>query len=81
MNSKELSEILMYGINEMYNLLKDANNEDFDFEKCKIKIATNNSLTMTAKTLIQNEVLKATLNNSKKEVSTINSKLLKESNE
>ena len=49
MNSKELSEILMFGIGEMHNLLKDIDSKNFDMEKCKVKIAANNSLTLTAK--------------------------------
>lgn len=49
MNSKELSEILMFGIGEMHKLLKDIDSKNFDMEKCKVKIAANNSLTLTAK--------------------------------
>lgn len=61
MNSDRLSEILMFGIEEMYEMLKASDNENFDMEKAKVKIATNNSLTLSVKALIQNEVLKTTL--------------------
>ena len=74
---KDLSEILMFGINEMYETLKSVDSEDFDIEKAKIKIATNNSLTLSAKALIQNEVLKETLYNTRLKENDLNHKLLK----
>ena len=67
----------MYGINEMYEMLKESNKKNFDVEKAKVKIATNNSLTLSAKTLIQNEVLKTTLLTSQDKAKELNHNLLK----
>ena len=53
MDSDKLSEVLMYGINEMYETLKESSKPNFDVERAKIKIATNNSMTLSAKALIQ----------------------------
>ena len=67
----------MYGINEMYETLKESSNPNFDVERAKIKIATNNSMTLSAKALIQNEIIKATLLESKTKSSDLNHNLLK----
>ena len=78
MNSEELSEILMFGIGEMHKLLKDIDSKGFDMEKCKVKIAANNSLTLTAKTLIQNEVLKTSLEHSRRMTALTTSEIMRE---
>lgn len=77
MNSDRLNEILMFGIEEMYEMLKASDNENFDMEKAKVKIATNNSLTLSAKALIQNEVLKTTLLTTRQKEQELNHKVLK----
>lgn len=77
MNSDRLSEILMFGIEEMYEMLKESDDKNFDMEKAKVKIATNNSLTLSAKALIQNEVLKTTLLTTRQKGQELNHKVLK----
>lgn len=59
-----LSEMLMNGVEEMHKLLMSVDKKGFNIDKAKLKILANNSLNATAKTIIQNEILKETIKRS-----------------
>ena len=76
MDDKKLSKILMDGIEEMHKIMNNVGKKNFNEEEAKVKIATNNSLTTTAKTLIQLELLKVAIKNGQVETKKQEKKLL-----
>lgn len=59
----KLAKILMDGIEDMHKIMQSVGTKKFNEEEAKMKIAANNSMTTTAKTLIQYEMLKVAMTN------------------
>lgn len=72
----KLAKILMDGIEDMHKIMQEIGKKNFNEEEAKMKIAANNSMTTTAKTLIQHELLKVAVSNSNNNIKKEENKLL-----
>lgn len=70
MNEK-INEILTYSLENMYDLMKQANDNTIDYNMAKIKMAINHSLVENCKTLLQNQMLEKCINYEKMKTNAI----------